>query len=205
MSVKKCPAIIIVWNRRLFGGKNWVSIRRRKRHSKNQSTVYKGTCMIYIPWKSWIVNNEKAGISDLLHFATHETILHYVFTATIKYRFVHVLLMPKNTYSNSINAQHVATTDRTEKYIGRVRLYFYLVEFSRGATQGYKIRNGREVSANVPSRFISALPRATLASRMQNANPDDKLADRQWFSSYNSISPEFSLFFDIIQRECNFQ
>lgn len=115
--------------------------------------------------------------------------------------------MPKNTYGNSINAQHVATTDRTEKYIGWVRLYFYLVEFSNGAAQrkGYKIRSGREVSANVPSRFISALPRATLASRMQNANPDDKLADRQWFSSYNSISPEFSLFFNIIQRECNFQ
>nr|KAF7425726.1 hypothetical protein H0235_008164 [Vespula pensylvanica] len=29
---------------------------------------------------------------------------------------------------------------------------------------------------------------------MQNANPGGKLADRQWFSSYNSISPEFSLF-----------
>jgi len=50
--------------------------------------------------------------------------------------------MPKNTYGNSINAQHVATTDRRAKYIGWVRLYFYLVEFSNAATQHEDIKYG---------------------------------------------------------------
>lgn len=79
--------------------------------------------------------------SFLIYFSSRrETILHDVFTATIKYRFVYIPLMPKNTYGNSINAQHVATTDRRAKYIGWVRLYFYLVEFSNAATQHEDIK-----------------------------------------------------------------
>jgi len=142
--------------------------------------------------------------SDLLHFAIW-AILHDVFITTIKYCFyifhwcqkiLTVIQLMRNTLQPRIEERNILNT--------AVFLFSRIFEW-HDATWGYKIRNSRKVSANVPSRFISALPRAILASRMQNANPDDKLADRQWFSSYNSISPEFSLFFDIIQRECNFQ
>lgn len=48
----------------------------------------------------------KSRIFFLFHILWYKTIPYDIFTATIKYRFVP--LMPKNTYGNSINAQHVA-------------------------------------------------------------------------------------------------
>jgi len=133
---------------------------------------------------------------DLLHFAIWDYIAWRIYYDD-KVLFLRVSLIPKNTYGNSINAQHVATTDRRAKYIGWIRLYFYLVEFSNGTTQREDIKYG--TAAKLARMYHRDL------FQPLNANPDDKLADRQWFSSYNSISPEFSLFFDIIQRECNFQ
>ena len=51
----------------------------------------------------------------LIYYSSRETIL----LDDDKISFcIYIPLMPKNTYGNSINAQHVATTDRRAKYIG---------------------------------------------------------------------------------------
>jgi hypothetical protein len=90
-----------------------------------------------------------------------------MFTVTIKYRFVP--LMPKNTYGNSINAQHVAPRIEERNILVEYWLYFYLVEFSTTRREDIKYETAAKLARMYHSRFISTLPRTALASgcRMQ--------------------------------------
>jgi len=63
------------------------------------------------------------------------------FTGTIKYRFrVRAALMPKNTYGNSINAQHVAPQIEERDILAGGTVVFLFSRIFSDATRGYKIR-----------------------------------------------------------------
>lgn len=76
------------------------------------------------------MNNERE-FSDLLYFETWDNLIRHIYRDD-KVSFCKCFpLLPKNTYDNSINAQHVVPTDRRVKHIGlSTTAYFYLVEFS---------------------------------------------------------------------------
>jgi len=63
------------------------------------------------------------------------------FIGTIKYRFVRAALMPKNTYGNSINAQHVAAQiEERDILAGGTVVFLFSRIFSDATMRGYKIR-----------------------------------------------------------------
>lgn len=84
---------------------------------------------------------------------------------------------------------------KSEIYWPCTAVFLFSRIFERRDARGYIKYETAAKLARTYHRAIYFNPSADRpGSGMQNAKLDDKLADRQWFSSYNSISPEFSLF-----------